>query len=123
MNDAFRYVRLNGIMSSADYPYEAVDKKTCRYDPKKKIGSCKGLVNIPLGSEEQLKKAVGTVGPVSAGFDATYTSIQFYSKGIYYEERCDPMKINHGILIVGYGTLDGQDYWLVKNSWGTTWGG
>ena len=42
--------------------------------------------------------------------------------GIYYEEKCDPYFLDHAVLVVGYGTENGKDYWLVKNSWGASWG-
>lgn len=63
------------------------------------------------------------MGPVSVAIDAHPESFQFYSNGIYYEPQCTTDKLNHGVLVVGYGTeADGQQYWLVKNSYGPEWG-
>jgi Cysteine protease len=42
---------------------------------------------------------------------------------VYYEPECNSTQLDHAVLVVGYGTDEnGNDYWLVKNSWNTTWG-
>lgn len=122
MDNAFEYIKINkGIDTEDSYPYEARDG-TCHFKKSSVGATCTGYVDIPTGDEDALKKAVATVGPVSVAIDASHESFQLYNSGIYDEPECSSEALDHGVLVVGYGTEDGSDYWLVKNSWGPTWG-
>lgn len=124
MDQGFQYIKDNGgIDSEAFYPYLAKDDK-CHYDPKNKSATDKGFVDIPSGDEEALKNAVATVGPVSIAIDASSLLFQFYSSGVYVDPFCNNAlkNLDHGVLAAGYGTDGGKDFWLVKNSWASSWG-
>jgi cathepsin L len=81
-----------------------------------------GLVSIPYKDENALQSAIATVGPISVGIDASHSLFQLYRQGVYNEPACSPIQLDHAVTIVGYGTQDGQDYYIVKNSWGTSGG-
>ncbi|KAG5877276.1 hypothetical protein JTB14_038312 [Gonioctena quinquepunctata] len=123
MDNAFRYIKDNGgIDTEATYPYKADDEK-CHYSSKNKGATDRGFVDIESGNELDLKSAVATIGPVSVAIDASHQSFQLYSEGVYSDPQCSSTELDHGVLVVGYGTdAKGQDYWIVKNSWGTSWG-
>ncbi|KAL6488559.1 hypothetical protein MHYP_G00023000 [Metynnis hypsauchen] len=121
MSHAFQYVIDNGGIDSEEYyPYTGLDGQ-CRYDPSHRAANCSHYYFVSEGDEEALKQAVATIGPISVGIDATRPQFIMYRSGVYNDPSCT-QKINHAVLAVGYGTLNGQDYWLVKNSWGTSFG-
>lgn len=126
MNNAFQYIKDNrGIDKEQYYPYKGKTGRKCLYkNATEDIGATDtGYVDLPEGDEEQLKIAVATQGPISVAIDAGHRSFQLYTHGVYYEKDCNPEDLDHGVLVVGYGTDAEQgDYWLVKNSWGEHWG-
>jgi len=112
----------NGIPTEDSYgPYLGQDSY-CRLDQADMGLKIKGWVNVTSGSNEALKFAIASRGPVSVAIDASHKSLSFYSNGVYYEEECSSTDLDHAVLAVGYGTIGGEDYWLVKNSWSTYWG-
>lgn len=122
MDNAFTYIIDNGgIDTEQSYPYDPQDDP-CNFSRKNIGAKISGFKDIPSGSENALKEATAKVGPISVAIDASHRSFQLYRGGVYNEPECSSKKLDHGVLAVGYGTDDGNDYWLVKNSWGPTWG-
>ncbi|XP_034241344.1 cathepsin L1-like [Thrips palmi] len=123
MDYAFAYIKSNGGIDTEDsYPYTGLDG-SCSYSKDNSAGTLSSFVDIKQFSESDLQDAVKKVGPVSVAIDASNWSFQMYSSGVYYEPSCSSTSLDHGVLAVGYGS-DGRnkDYWIVKNSWGTSWG-
>ena len=100
----------------------------CHFN-KNQIGStCSGYVDLESGNEIALQEALATVGPVSIAIDVTEKKFMLYKDGVFVDTTCsnkDNM-LNHGVLVVGYGadilSQKAAEYWIVKNSWGPTWG-
>ena len=120
MDKTFDYIEnTGGLCTESEYPYTARDgeckQTSCGtfYDP---IGS---YTAVTADSESSLQSAV-VEGPVSILIEADQSAFQFYSSGIL-TGTCGT-SLDHAVLAVGYGSDSGQDYWKVKNSWGTSWG-
>lgn len=117
VQQAYLYMKNNGLTLGSNYPYVAY-QRSCR-KVKSKVWTT-GYVNIRQYNETDLKVAVATVGPVSVAINAQ--PIQSYQSGIF-SGYCSS-QIDHGVLAVGYGTdpTTQQEYWILKNSWGSEWG-
>ena len=87
---------------------------TCRFNPSTVGATISGYTNVASGDENALQEAVATVGPISVAIDAS-GPFHFYKHGVYNNPTCSTRKPTHAVLVVGYGTELGRDYWLVKN--------
>lgn len=110
--------KLHGLCSEAGYP---MSTGTCHSSSCTPIVSVSGSVSIKSGNETALQMAV-LQNPVIALIDASHTSFQIYRGGIYAEPKCSQTKLDHAVLVVGYGSMNGNDYWICQNSWGAGWG-
>merc|ERR1719290_328857 len=124
MDKAFEYViKNNGVDTESSYPYEAVNGKECKFNKDNIGATMSSYHDIPQNSEADLQKAVATIGPISVAIDASQPTFHFYKEGIYHDKKCSSTHLDHGVLAVGYGAEEnGKSYWLVKNSWNTSWG-
>jgi len=125
MQSGFEYAISNGMETESDYPYCACSGGGCKYNAGEAQVHITGYQNVTSGSEADLQAAVANQPTVSIAIDAGLDSFQFYSSGVYNAPLCGNKidDLDHGVLIVGYGTTSsGVDYWIVKNSWGTDWG-
>jgi len=121
MTSAFKYVVANkGVDTEASYGYTAKDG-TCHFTTANIGATISNYKTIASGSESALLTAINTQ-PISVAIDASHNSFQLYKSGTYYEAACSSSRLDHGVLAIGYGTDTTGDYFLVKNSWGTSWG-
>ncbi len=119
-SNGFYYAYTTGYIAARDAPY--LGRQSYCSNQNSKHYKITGYDNIPYGDEEALKNAVATYGPVTVAIDASEWGFTYYSNGIYQSSTCNPNSNNHAVLVVGYGRENGIDYWIIKNSWGTSWG-
>lgn len=125
MDGGFKFVIENGLCAALDYPYVSGTTKTegtcqskkCESAIKMSASSCS---DVTPNDEVLLKFAVAQQ-PVAIAIEADTRYFQFYAGGILDSAECGT-KLDHGVLIAGYGEENGKKYWLVKNSWSTSWG-
>ena len=117
MDNAFEYAIDNNMCSEDSEPYLA-EFESC--EPCKSVANFTSCVDVTAGNELHLKAAVSKT-PVSVAIDANSNTFQLYSGGVITPSECGT-DLDHGVLLVGYGEEDGVKYWLLKNSWGDSWG-
>lgn len=124
MDNAFSWIEKNGGLCSEDsYPYTSGTTKTAGAcdDSCTNIANSQvtGFVDVKKSSDDAMMQALSQQ-PVSIAIQADQKDFQLYKSGIFTGD-CGT-QLDHGVLVVGYGSKNGEDYYRVKNSWGTTWG-
>jgi len=107
-------------MSESSYPYTAKDG-TCKYSSSNNTGvNCTGWANVtpndPNAMKAQLAKSA-----LAVAIEADKRVFQSYTSGVFTSTSCGT-NLDHATNVVGWGTESGMDYWLMRNSWGTSWG-
>ncbi|KFQ03225.1 Digestive cysteine proteinase 2, partial [Haliaeetus albicilla] len=122
---AYEWIKKHGgIASTESYGTYKGQNGLCHYNQSEMLAKITGYVNVTSGNITAVKAAIYKHGPVAVSIDASHKTFSFYSNGIYYEPKCanEPGALDHAVLAVGYGVLQGETYWLIKNSWSTYWG-
>ena len=121
MDLAFQYIMNNGLCTNLSYPYIAKGQQ-CNNNTCQSLVSISNYSDVSPNNETLLKSAVA-IQPVSVAIQANKRSFQMYQSGIYSDPDCG-FKLDHGVLVVGYGYDKdlNMKYWIIKNSWGKSWG-
>lgn len=120
MDYAYQFIVKNkGIDTEKDYPYQSHQGTCIREKLRRSVVTIDGYTDIPSGDERKLLQAVAKQ-PVSVGICGSDRLFQLYTVGLF-SGPCSN-SLDHAVLIVGYDSADGKDYWIIKNSWGRSWG-
>lgn len=112
---AFDYIKqVGGLELEDSYKYTADETNQCQFEVSKVKATDDGFKSV-MASEDELRAAVANIGPIAVSVHVA-DSFQHYKSGVYDELNCGG-QTTHAVLIVGYGSENGKDYWLVKNSW------
>jgi C1A family cysteine protease len=113
------YAKTHGQELESDYPYTAKDG-SCKWTAAKGKVDVTSIATVPKKSAAQLKAAIAK-GPVSVTVEADTRVFQMYTSGILNSAQCGTT-LDHAIAAVGYGVENGVEFYIVRNSWGASWG-
>ncbi|SPP74269.1 blast:Cathepsin L [Drosophila guanche] len=123
----FEYIRDHGITLANRYPYTQFEmqcrqNETAGQPPRESLVKIRDYATITPGDEQKMKEVVATLGPLACSMNAAPISFEQYQGGIYADEECNQDEVNHSVVVVGYGSEGGRDYWIIKNSYSQNWG-
>ena len=117
---SFNYYENHYAMSEASYPYTAKDG-SCNYSSSNNTGvKTTGWTNVTADSPSAMQSALAN-NPLSVAIQANQLSFQLYSGGVFTNTNCGT-QLDHATNVVGWGNSNGMDYWIMRNSWGSSWG-
>lgn len=118
---AFSYLNTHYAMSEASYPYTGVDG-TCTYSTSDNTGIyAPGYTWVTADDPDAMKAALANSYALSVSIQANQYSFQAYTSGIFTNTRCGT-NLDHATVVVGWGQEGSTEYWIMRNSWGVTWG-
>ncbi|XP_048415983.1 procathepsin L-like [Stegostoma tigrinum] len=118
---AFKYIKKYGIETDQSYPYQAKRNDRCFFNSFKSVTTIKEFKRIKNIGEKKLAALVARVGPVSVLVYSSLNSWRFYKSGIFDDVDCNK-RVDHAVVLVGYVGVSSRGYWIIKNSWGKSWG-
>ena len=119
MYTAMVWTQANPLATEDAYSYKPQDG-ACKESSVTGVVGCTSEVKVASGSSSGLMASI-EVAPTSVAIEADKLVFQFYTSGIMNSAKCGT-NLDHGVLAVGYGSENGQNYYIVKNSWGASWG-
>ncbi|MFH1403385.1 MAG: C1 family peptidase [Candidatus Altiarchaeota archaeon] len=120
--DMFKnYFTNTGVPDEACFPYQERNEPCSQrcVDSANRVVKSDGYKNIAL-NVNAIKSAIKDYGPVKVSMDVYY-DFYFYNSGVYRVSSSN-YQGGHAVVLVGWGSENGVDYWIGKNSWGTGWG-
>jgi len=115
----FNYFKTHGAMTESSYPYTARDG-SCKYSSNNTGVKTTGYTNVSADNPTAMKNALANQ-PIAVSIEADKFCFQSYSSGIFNNSTCGT-RLDHATNVVGWGTSGSTEYWIMRNSWGKSWG-
>ncbi|XP_057381601.2 procathepsin L-like [Daphnia carinata] len=119
---AWKYHKaVGGAAKQSLYAYNAGANNTCKFNTSMVGAKVSSFAAIPAKNVTAMQGAIQKYGPIAVAI-TVINSFQYYTSGVYDDVKCNNQSINHAVSAVGWGTQNGTNHWIIRNSWGTFWG-